>query len=551
MIRLPIIIKEFIRRHFAVFLLRHNPSRKRRTCSQTRIIATLFIIGFFIFSSTPARAASRIVRVGVFPAAPLVFINDGKPDGLFINIIEHFAIALNWKIQYVEDTWDNLLIRLKTGDIDLLPAVGFNNARTANYDFTRNPVFIDSGVLYASPNITLHTIFNLQGKRVAAVKGSLFTKGFIDYVSSFGVTCNMVYTKDNPAVMKAIEEGTVDAGVCIYSLGSVLSKNYKIEITPISFSPVALEFAVPKGKNADIVTGIDQLLSPMIADKKSIYNQLFKKWTNPPVSKEIPSWIVWVTSGIIFIGLILGIHNIILKKQVAVKTKNLLEEITERITAEEKLKLTLSEKETLLRELYHRTKNTMQIICSLLSLQASIYPEDKPIRKLVKNSNDRIQAISLVHQMLYSSNNLSHISISDYVKELSFLIMKSFEISKSRINITLNISEGYFLLDAAIPIGLVLNELLTNSLKYAFPDNRKGNIAIDIRTENQGICHLTYSDDGVGVPDGFNFEEQNSLGFKLINTLCRFQMQGKNSYENKNGISFSAELSINLYKPRV
>lgn len=303
---------------------------------------SIIFIALICFCLTlPQSLAARTVRVGVFPAAPLVLIIDGKPAGLFIDLIEHFSKTLDWRIQYVEGVWSELLISLENGDIDLLPAVGYSSERASKYDFSTNPVYIDNGVLFTRLNYPLHTIFDLQGKRVAAVKGSIFTKGFIQYIESFGVQCTIILTEDNRAVMQAIISDKADVGVSIYSLGNDLMREFPVAITPISFSPVALEFAVPKGKNADLISDINRLMAVMINDPDSLYSQSFLKWTKPPIESKLPNWVWWGIPVVLILGFFLALWNFLLKQKVALKTKHLEMEISEHKESEMKLQKTI------------------------------------------------------------------------------------------------------------------------------------------------------------------------------------------------------------------
>lgn len=219
--------------------------------------------------------------------------------------------------------------------------------------------------------------------------------------------------------------------------------------------------------------------------------------------------------------------------------------------AEEKIIQSLREKETLIRELYHRTKNTMQVIHGMLALQAADYPANAELQRVMKNTEDRIEVISLVHQMLYNSQDLSRISIKEYIHELSSLIMRSYGVSEDRIALNTNIDDQYFLLDTAIPFGLILNELMTNSLKYAFPGNRKGIITITLTRGESNKNTLRYSDNGVGVPAGFIFPNKNTLGMQLIYSISEQQLMGEVVMENNNGVSCIFEFRNNLYKVRV
>ncbi len=230
---------------------------------------------------------------------------------------------------------------------------------------------------------------------------------------------------------------------------------------------------------------------------------------------------------------------------------NIVRDITQRKQANETIIKSLREKETLIRELYHRTKNTMQVIRGIIVLQAAKYSNNPEMDQLVKNTEDRIQAISLVHQMLYQSQDLSKISIKDYIQDLTALSIKSYSLSEEIIVFNIAVDDQKFLLDTAIPLGLILNELITNSLKYAFPDGRKGKIGIRLTLEKSGNYLLKYSDNGIGVPDGFDFRKRNSLGMKLIYSIGEEQMLGKLIIENNKGIKCTLEFPGNLYKARV
>ncbi len=226
-------------------------------------------------------------------------------------------------------------------------------------------------------------------------------------------------------------------------------------------------------------------------------------------------------------------------------------DITEDKKSEENIKRTLREKETLIRELYHRTKNTLQVVRSFILLQAASSPGVPEIEKLAKTIDTRIQAISLVHQMLYQGRDLSQIPIGSYIRNLTEMIFNSYGVSLERITVRYAIEEMQFLLDSAIPLGLILNELLTNSLKYAFPAGRNGVVEISLTSGEAGRILCRYEDDGVGVLPGFDFRNQDSLGLKLIYSLGEQQMMGTVRFANDRGVSCLVDFPKNLYQERV
>jgi two-component sensor histidine kinase len=218
--------------------------------------------------------------------------------------------------------------------------------------------------------------------------------------------------------------------------------------------------------------------------------------------------------------------------------------------AEEKILHSLHEKETLILELFHRTKNTMEVIRSFLFLQ-SANSTNKELLKLVKDTSNRIIAISLVHEKLYNSNNLSSINCKEYIEELINLIIPNYKDPMKKIILTTELENIQILIDTAIPCGLILNELLSNSLKYAFPNNGFGNIIITLSKLDRELLKLTYSDNGIGIPKDFDYRIQNTLGMQIIYSLGEQQLGGKVSFDTNHGVNFSLEFPTTLYTSRV
>ncbi len=211
-------------------------------------------------------------------------------------------------------------------------------------------------------------------------------------------------------------------------------------------------------------------------------------------------------------------------------------DITDRKIAEKQIRTALKEKDVLLRELYHRTKNNMQVICSMLSLYSSDSP-DPVLKRAFMDMVNRIQSMALVHQKLYHSQDLSSISLKEYIMELVKLLFSSFDVAPGIISIIYELEDIYLPVDLAIPCGLIINELVTNSLKHAFPGGRKGLISIILKKEDDNII-LQISDNGAGIPEGTDFKVKAGMGIKTVFNLAEMQLKGELSYESHNGISF-------------
>ncbi len=194
-------------------------------------------------------------------------------------------------------------------------------------------------------------------------------------------------------------------------------------------------------------------------------------------------------------------------------------DITERLKAEEQTRLSLREKEVLLKEIHHRVKNNLQIINSLLSMQAEALG-DARIKSAFAESQNRVRAMALIHETLYRAGDLGRIDVRAYCVRLTSALMRGYSASVPRVSLHLDVPEGLFLsLDAAVPCGLIINELVTNSLKYGFPNGRSGAISINVSLEGHDNWTLTVADDGVGMP-AIDLTTVASTGLQLVTGLC-------------------------------
>lgn len=234
-----------------------------------------------------------------------------------------------------------------------------------------------------------------------------------------------------------------------------------------------------------------------------------------------------------------------------IQTNKLLsKEIEENRTYAEMIKKSLREKENLIGEIFHRTKNSLQLVRSILMIQASEFPENKNIQSIVEDTSIKIQTMSLVHDHLYANKDLSEIKVSEYLRSLADMIQQSFPPEGKDIQVHFQVGEGTLLLDTAVPLGLIFTELLSNSFKYAFPKTDVGSIHVGFSIEDN-ICHFEYSDNGVGLPNEFNSTQQKKLGLSLAKIIAEKQMGGTLSIEGTQGFQMKLDFPSNLYKRRV
>ena len=245
----------------------------------------------------------------------------------------------------------------------------------------------------------------------------------------------------------------------------------------------------------------------------------------------------FMLSTILFLGLALGAYKAFTNNK---KKKELLN------TQNKIIEKSLSEKEILLREIHHRVKNNLQIVSSLLSLQSN-YIKDEQALDAVKDSRNRVQSMSLIHQNLYQEENLMGVDVKDYISKLADNLFQSYNIQPNKIKLVKEIEATNLDVDVVVPIGLILNELLTNCLKYAFKSREEGAIKVILR-EQDDVLHLSVYDNGVGLPQGFNSETKKSFGHKMILTFLQ-KLKGEMKIYSEDGTK--VDITIKNFKKSI
>lgn len=214
--------------------------------------------------------------------------------------------------------------------------------------------------------------------------------------------------------------------------------------------------------------------------------------------------------------------------------------------SEEQIKASLMEKEVLLKEIHHRVKNNLQVVASLLYLQSRKI-KDKQIESMFLNCQNRVKSISLIHEKLYQTNDLARVDFDKYIKSLIYHLFNSFSVKSNQIALSIKSENIFMTMDTAIPCGLIINELVTNSLKHAFPSNRKGEIAIEMQYHTNNKFTLCVRDNGIGLPKDFDYTESDSLGFLLVQNLVK-QLEASMDVNTDNGTEYKIVFSILNHK---
>lgn len=313
-----------------------------------QVVFPFFVFLILLFSLQTYALAEQSVKVGFYENPPKIFIDaNGKVSGFWPDLIKYIAEQENWQIEYVRGTWSEGLNRLQSKQIDIMPDVAYTEKRNALYAFSEFPVIMSWSRLYVhKKNSTILSIQDLDGKRIAALKGSVNLEGedgLRQITSKFNLDCTFIEFDNYTEIFKAIEEKTVDAGITNRNFGNKNAKNFLVKKTPVIFQPINIKFAFPQNSELTpyLQNKIHEQLSALLNDDSSIYYLLLQKYFEAEIAEKkveiFPQWLVNVLESIAAVGLILLLIIIVSRVQVRRKTTELsnekerLEGITENV----------------------------------------------------------------------------------------------------------------------------------------------------------------------------------------------------------------------------
>jgi len=321
----------------------------------------------------------------------------------------------------------------------------------------------------------------------------------------------------------------------------------------LTFSFMGINLKTPKKTNYRFfLEGFDSDWSPASAVNEATYSNLppgeytFRlqsinhdgQWNDKTTlfsfEIELPFWRKWWFYSLVVVVFGLGVYGVIIYRtrrltEMRLKLEELVAIRTEEITKQK------DDKELLLKEIHHRVKNNLQVINSLLSIQSS-YINDEKVLSVFKKSQDRIKSMSLIHEKMYQSSDLAHINITEYINLLARNLITSYSIGK-HISLELEVNVDKLSIDTLIPMGLIINELITNSIKYAFDGKKAGKISVFLGTTEDHRYKLIISDNGQGIKSGASIKKPSTMGMELISILVE-QIDGTIERRPQKGTSY-------------
>lgn len=356
-----------------------------------RITKTYFNLCIIFLLLTSACLAARSVKVGVYDNAPIVFQDkNGKFSGLSVEILEYIAAKENWNIEYVFGSWQECIKRLDRGEIDVQVYIAYSKERALKYDYTQETLFSNWGTVYTWPGSDIETIIDLEGRRVVVMKNSIHPPAFKKLINTFDIQLELIDVESHPEGFKLVSDKKADAAVVNRIFGLTNAKQFNVEQTHIIFNPIEIRYAMPKGKNADLIVAIDKHIKELKSDKQSLFYQLYNSvfGLHQPYI-ELPKWIYLVVIVAFIMIALLFFLNRALNHIVKKRTQELKKKILELERAEQDLQQAHSNLENRVDE---RTIELCSEIEERKKLEIELHKERDFLRVVLDNVQDGIVA---------------------------------------------------------------------------------------------------------------------------------------------------------------
>jgi two-component sensor histidine kinase/ABC-type amino acid transport substrate-binding protein len=464
---------------------------------------------------------------------PYEIYENGEYSGIIGDYVKILERETGIEIKPIQNiTWDETVKGLKNGTIDFTVCAGITDERKEYLNFTKPYISSPLIIVTRKDGGFIGGLSDLQGKTIA-LPANYYT----------GELISKDYPKIKINIRKSIEEAikSVSLGESEAFVGSLVVASYYIENLGYSNLKIAAptdydkaQIGLAARKDWPELISICQKVFDNISIKEK--NQIIEKWIsvryeygmNP---NKIKSYVIYalICISLLFVFVLLW-------------TKSLKKEIVKRKEIEKKLEITLAdankkseERKVLLQEIHHRVKNNLQVIISLLRLQKS--EADEILSEKLNETITRISSIALVHEKVYNAENLANIKLKGYIESLASDIITSFSYQNKPI-LTVNSSIENVDLKPLVPLALILNELITNSLKHGLKNNTSGIIEINISSKGNQL-HMTYHDNGTWIDN----KEKSNFGLSLIDTFTE-QLDGSFSKTTENGTTYTFELQL-------
>lgn len=475
---------------------------------------------------------------------PFEFINDqGEPDGFNVELFRAVAEVMGLEAEIDLGPWTEVRNDLESGRIDLLVGMFYSEGRDQLVDFS-TPHSIISHTIFIPRGSPIASVEDIRGKEILVQEGDIVH----DYLIENHLTDFLIPVVDQREALKLLNRGYHDAAFVAKLQGLYFQEELglsNIRTIRDTLIPQRYCFAVREG-DQELLALLNEGLN--IVKLNGTYEKIYDRWfgvlEQQNIFRRFRRTILLSGTGLLLVSAFLVAWTWSMRITVRRRTRDLQEEIVHRRHIEEQLAGSLAEKEVLLSEIHHRVKNNLQIINSLLELQRNSV-EDSEVDQMLRASQGRIRSMALVHEQLYGEKSFSSISLESYLVELTDSIYPAFQEEAGRILLDRDLQDLEIDIDKAIPLGLIVSEIMTNSFRHAFPEGRGGRISLRCR-QVERILRLELRDDGVGKEATKRRKPVTgapSLGGQLIEALV-LQLGGSLRTEDAVGTAYFIEIPL-------
>jgi two-component sensor histidine kinase/ABC-type amino acid transport substrate-binding protein len=476
----------------------------------------------------------RTIRAGYYDAKPSCWCDEsGKPQGIFIDTLNLLAEAEGWTVEYVFSEWNELLDGLKTGSIDLVPAIVRTPERETFAVFTEEAVMTDWGEVFAHPDSDVKSILDLDGLRVGALENDFWFSGpgsLKDLCSAFGISPLYVYFSDYSSLFRALDAGSVDAAAASNSLGLVWQPLIRMASTPVLYNPIELRFAASRAKPEGplLVRDLDLAIQDLETRDPGLLRRILEKHAVPSHREFVIP--VWVSIALGILVVVFAI-SVVVVAQLAARLKSAADGLR---LAKDSLEQSLVAKDLLVHELSHRVKNNLQIILSLVSLVDGERDEGDAVSEI----REKIYSLSCIEEELHERGAISEASLRSFFDTITRRFNTAYASSSSRFILETDLRQTSLVPSAAIPLALIMSELMSNTIRYGRDPNGHVDATVRIAVNTDGSGEIAVHDHGPGFCDGFDPVKTPGLGYRLIGALVS-QLGGTLSTRSNQGAHVS------------
>lgn len=492
-------------------------SRYRHVLAFPQIRQWLIIALFVFIAGFSSALNARVVKVGIYQNPPKNFIDsDGNAAGIFVDVLNYIADQEDWEIKYIENSWDENLKLLRSGDLDLILDLAYTSQRSQLYDFHQTPVLFSWSQLYARKNLPIKSFLDLEGLRVTVLENSIQARTLSDMITGFELDTELIPVRSFDQALAKVSEGLADAAATNSFYGRMNARKYNLEDTSIVFEPSSLFFATGKGRNPELLKAIEYHVNKMKRTPSSVYYDSMRRWTSESHELSLPQWL-WVVIVIISMGLAMSVVAAgVLQYQVKKRTKELrhanqemelrIEERTEELAlALRRAQVADMLKSAFLATMSHELRTPLNSIIGftgilLQELPGKLNEEQAKMLSIVQNSSRHL--LSLINDVLDISKIESgqlelHVQESDLNKMVEKSIgLVSMQAQAKGIELIskCEFPRRFIKVDQRRFEQVLLN-LLSNAVKFT----DAGSVSLICKEKNDELI-ITVKDTGIGIP---------------------------------------------------